>query len=56
MATWPWHFFPLHLPIDHCLLTHDLTVEEMRVLPIPGSDHSAVVVSIFVPEDISLGR
>ncbi|MGD1941686.1 MAG: endonuclease/exonuclease/phosphatase family protein [Leptolyngbyaceae cyanobacterium] len=42
------HWAPLlfSIPIDHCLLSPDLTVENIRVGPNLGSDHRPVVVDL----------
>lgn len=48
-STWgPWPWAPQMLRIDHALVD-GVAVEDFRVLPIPGSDHSAIVVDVVVP-------
>lgn len=45
-ATWgPWPWSPRVLRIDHALVA-GLTVHEFRVVPVRGSDHSAIVVDL----------
>lgn len=44
--TWPTFFFPLRIPIDHCLLSPELTVTSRRVGPYLGSDHYPVIIDI----------
>jgi endonuclease/exonuclease/phosphatase (EEP) superfamily protein YafD len=47
--TWgPWPRAPRLLRIDHAFV-HGVAVQDFQVLPIPGSDHSAIVVDIAVP-------
>jgi endonuclease/exonuclease/phosphatase (EEP) superfamily protein YafD len=45
-ADWPW----LALPIDHCLVSTELTVVQMRTGPPIGSDHLPLIVELMVPE------
>lgn len=48
-GTWgPWPGAPRVLRIDHAFV-HGLAVEDFQVLPIPGGDHSAIVVDLAVP-------
>jgi endonuclease/exonuclease/phosphatase (EEP) superfamily protein YafD len=48
-ATWgPWPFSPRLLRIDHVLI-RGLDVLRVQVVPIRGSDHSAVVADLSVP-------
>ena len=47
--TWgPWPGAPRMLRIDHAFV-HGVAVEDFQVLPIAGSDHSAIVVDIALP-------
>jgi endonuclease/exonuclease/phosphatase family metal-dependent hydrolase len=47
-ATWgPWPGSPRLLRIDHALV-HRLAVEDFRIMPIVGSDHSAIVVDLVL--------
>ena len=47
--TWgPWPGAPRLLRIDHALV-HGVGVEDFQVVPIPGGDHSAIVVDVAVP-------
>ncbi len=47
--TWPGHFVPLWIPLDHCLVSPDLTVLDRRVGPHVGSDHRPVIVDLAFP-------
>lgn len=47
--TWPTRFFPFWIPLDHCLVSPDLTVFSRRVGEDVGSDHRPVVVALGVP-------
>lgn len=48
--TWgPWPGSPRLLRIDHALVS-GLAVHAARVVPVPGSDHSALVVDLSLPE------
>jgi endonuclease/exonuclease/phosphatase (EEP) superfamily protein YafD len=44
-ADWPW----LALPIDHCLVSPELTVVHVRTGPHIGSDHLPLIVELRVP-------
>jgi endonuclease/exonuclease/phosphatase (EEP) superfamily protein YafD len=47
-STWgPWAWAPRVLRIDHAFVD-GVAVEDFRVLPIAGSDHSAIVIDIAV--------
>jgi endonuclease/exonuclease/phosphatase (EEP) superfamily protein YafD len=47
--TWgPWPGAPRLLRIDHALV-HGVAVEDFRVVPVVGADHSAIVVDLAVP-------
>jgi endonuclease/exonuclease/phosphatase family metal-dependent hydrolase len=46
--TWPsWPRGPRLLRIDHCF-ARGLSAEDLRVVPIPGSDHDAVIIDLTV--------
>ncbi len=46
-TTWPEPFPPfLRLPIDHCLVSRDITVEKMFVGPNTGSDHRPLILDL----------
>jgi len=51
--TWPGHFVPLWIPLDHCLVSPDLTVLDRRIGPHLGSDHRPVIVDLAFPIDHS---
>jgi endonuclease/exonuclease/phosphatase (EEP) superfamily protein YafD len=42
--TWPTTMPPLMLPIDHALITPDITIHSFTTLPAPGSDHRAILI------------
>ena len=47
--TWgPWPGSPRLFRIDHALV-HGVAVDDVRVLPLPGGDHCALVVDLAVP-------
>jgi endonuclease/exonuclease/phosphatase (EEP) superfamily protein YafD len=48
-ATWPAGFWPLRIPLDHCLVSHAIQIAGKRVGPDVGSDHLPVVIEIAVP-------
>jgi endonuclease/exonuclease/phosphatase (EEP) superfamily protein YafD len=45
-GTWPANAWPLRIPIDNCLLDHDIRVEDSRVGPSIGSDHLPLIVDL----------
>ena len=47
-ATWPAYFFPLRVPIDHCLVSNNITVLNRVVGPDIGSDHFPIIVDFCV--------
>ena len=47
-ATWPAFLGPLGIPIDHCLVSDDVIVEDFQLGPSAGSDHRAVVVDLVI--------
>ena len=51
--TWPTHFFPLLIPIDHCLASQEINVQSLRTGPNIGSDHYPVIVEFSIPETTS---
>jgi endonuclease/exonuclease/phosphatase (EEP) superfamily protein YafD len=46
MPTWPADFWPLLIPIDHCLISSDIRVVDRRIGPFVGSDHYPLVVDL----------
>ena len=48
-ATWPVHFFPARIPIDHFLVSDGIFVRRRFVGPDLGSDHFPVVMDIMPP-------
>jgi endonuclease/exonuclease/phosphatase (EEP) superfamily protein YafD len=49
-ATWPAQFWPLRIPIDHCLVTSELQVVRKEVGPRLGSDHLPLLVEVSLAE------
>lgn len=47
--TWPGSFFPFWIPLDHCLVSRELTVMDRRIGPRLGSDHLPVIVDLALP-------
>lgn len=48
-ATWPAGFFPLRIPIDHCLASPDIGVAGKMIGGNVGSDHLPVIVDLHLP-------
>lgn len=44
--TWPWFPLPLRIPIDHCLVSREISVADRRVGPAVGSDHRPLVLDL----------
>ncbi len=42
--TWPWFPLPLRIPLDHCLVSPEVRIENRRVGPPVGSDHRPLLV------------
>jgi endonuclease/exonuclease/phosphatase (EEP) superfamily protein YafD len=50
--TWgPWHGSPRLFRIDHAFVA-GLHVEDFRVLPVTGADHSAIVIDVRAPANL----
>ena len=47
--TWPANFFPLRIPIDHCLVSPEVNVVSKQVGRNVGSDHLPLTVELAVP-------
>ena len=45
-GTWPAHFFPLRIPLDHCLTSKGLSVRSKEIGPAIGSDHAPILVQL----------
>jgi endonuclease/exonuclease/phosphatase (EEP) superfamily protein YafD len=50
LPTWPAALPWLGVPIDHCLVSPELTVARMRTGPNIGSDHLPLIIDLRVPE------
>lgn len=49
-TSWPSFFWPLRIPIDHCLHSGDIHIQNRRIGPDVGSDHLPVIVDFTVSE------
>jgi endonuclease/exonuclease/phosphatase (EEP) superfamily protein YafD len=47
-ATFPSAFWPMRIPIDHCLVSSDIAVVDRRVGPNIGSDHLPIVIDLQI--------
>jgi endonuclease/exonuclease/phosphatase (EEP) superfamily protein YafD len=47
--SWPSFFWPVAIPIDHCLVSPELRVATRRTGPFVGSDHFPLVVDLVFP-------
>src|SRR5262249_10954958 len=50
-ATWPALPMPARIPIDHCLVSPDITVLNRRVGPEVGSDHRGILIDLALPRE-----
>ena len=46
--TWPTHFPPLLIPIDHCLTSLEVTLHSLKLGPDIGSDHYPIIVDFSI--------
>ena len=46
--TWPTHFSPLLIPIDHCLTSPTVILHSLRLGPDIGSDHYPLIVDFSI--------
>ena len=51
LPSWPAHFFPLGIPLDHCLVSSDIVVVESKLGAGIGSDHRPLVVRLRVESE-----
>ena len=49
-ATFPARYWPVMIPIDHCLVSQDIGVVDRRVGPSIGSDHLPIIVDLQITE------
>ena len=42
-------FAALSAPIDHCLVTRDIQVEDFQLGPAIGSDHLPIIAELLIP-------
>ena len=47
--SWPTYFPPMAIPIDHCLVSPNLSVLNRSIGPNVGSDHYPVLVDLSLP-------
>ncbi len=47
-ATWSGLSAIFRIPIDHCLVSSQLIVDDRRVIPVDGTDHHAVIIDLSV--------
>jgi endonuclease/exonuclease/phosphatase (EEP) superfamily protein YafD len=47
-GSWPGLPLPLRIPIDHCLVTPDIAIDNRRVGPPVGSDHRPIIVDFSI--------
>ncbi|MCK5241975.1 endonuclease/exonuclease/phosphatase family protein [bacterium] len=48
--TWPTNYFPMRIPIDHCLVSEEFRILSRKTGPHIGSDHFPVIVDFTVEE------
>lgn len=48
--TWPLFFFPAMIPIDHCLVSEDVYVDDLAAAKPMGSDHLPLLCRISLPK------
>ena len=46
LPSWPTYFPPMYIPIDHCLVSHDMTVVDFRTGNDVGSDHLPLIADL----------
>lgn len=46
--TWPVYFFPLQIPIDHCLVSDGICITNRRVGSNIDSDHYPLIIDFFI--------
>lgn len=55
MHSWPTDFFALQIPIDHCLISEEITIHQRRNGSDVGSDHYPVIVDFSINNRTELG-
>lgn len=48
LPSWPTHLPPLFIPIDHCLASQEIQVENVRTGDRVGSDHLPLIVDLVI--------
>jgi len=51
LPSWPTYLPPLFIPIDHCLVSREIQVIEVRTGSRVGSDHLPLIVDLLVPQN-----
>ena len=46
LPTWPTHFWPLGIPIDHCLASPQIPIRRFWIGPDVGSDHAPIFIEL----------
>jgi endonuclease/exonuclease/phosphatase (EEP) superfamily protein YafD len=49
LPSWPSDSWPLRIPIDHCLVSSDVRVINLRTGPNIGSDHLPLIAELAIP-------
>jgi endonuclease/exonuclease/phosphatase (EEP) superfamily protein YafD len=53
LPTWPVGLGPARIPLDHCLVSPEILVAELRAGPDVGGDHLPLIVDLFIPPTTS---
>jgi len=49
LPTWPTQLPILEIPLDHCLVSADIRVAQIRIARAIGSDHLPLIVDLAIP-------
>lgn len=50
LPSWPTHLPPVFIPIDQCLVSREIQVENVRTGDRVGSDHLPLIVDLMIPQ------